>query len=103
MNKLINDILAQFQSQEVVFLPGEKLNQLLESVDILIETDTLMSDYIRLLKYKDKYFIQEKSPKNEVLVRLFFAENNAKKFLDERLSIYEKMWDGCGCKINYYS
>ena len=103
MNKLLNEVLAQFQSQEVVFLPGEKLSQLLDSVNILLETDTLMSDFIRLLKYKDKYFIQEKSPKNEVLLRLFSAENSAKDFLDERLRIYEKMWDGCGCKINYYS
>lgn len=103
MNKLINDILSQFKSQEVVFLPGDKLNQLLDSVELLNETDTLVSDFIRLLKYTDKYIIQEKSPKNEILLRLFSAENTAKNFLEERLRIYEKMWDGCGCKINYYS
>ena len=103
MNKLIYDILTQFESQEVVFLPGDKLNQLLDSVELLNETDTLVSDFIRLLKYTDKYIIQEKSPKNEILLRLFSAENTAKNFLEERLRIYEKMWDGCGCKINYYS
>ena len=103
MNEILDEIFEQFQSQEVVFLPGEKLPQLLQSGEILVETDTLMSDFIRLIKFQNKYIIQEKSPKNEVLLRLFSDENTARIFLAERLIIYEKMWDGCGCKINYYS
>jgi len=33
---------------------------------------------------------------------LFQNEETAAKFVEERLDIYEKMWDGCGCKVKYY-
>ncbi|UCC82757.1 MAG: hypothetical protein JSW46_17585 [Gemmatimonadota bacterium] len=36
-----------------------------------------------------------------VLRRLSDAEE-AGHFVKDRLEAYERMWDGCGCKIDYY-
>ena len=46
--------------------------------------------------------IQEKSTKDELLIRSVQLKEEAEKFITERLEIYEKMWDGCGCKVEYY-
>ena len=68
----------------------------------MYEKNTLISDYIRIVKISDKTVVQEKTDKNEIALYLFNDEKDAEKFVNERLDIYEKMWDGCGCKVKYY-
>lgn len=103
MSSLLTNILIEFKAREIVFLPGENLTEFLNSVKIVSESDTLISDFIRIVCFQDWFIVQEKSPKNEILLRKFPDHESAAVFIDGRLKIYEKMWDGCGCKINYYS
>lgn len=37
------------------------------------------------------------------VVRLLADEEEAKRFVEYRLAQYERMWDGCGCRIDYYA
>jgi len=30
------------------------------------------------------------------------TKKEAEEFIKERLEIYNRMWDGCGCKVDYY-
>jgi hypothetical protein len=62
-----------------------------------------MSGFIRLLKYDNFYLVQEITEKEELILRLFPAKDAADKFIESRMVIYEQMWDGCGCKVDYYS
>ena len=68
----------------------------------MIEKDTFISDKIRLLKIDNELIIQEKTTKDELLIRSVKSKDEAEKLISERIEIYEKMWDGCGCKVNYY-
>lgn len=86
-----------------MFITRYELNELLSHSQILIEEDTLISDKIRLLKIKNDLIIQEKSNKDEFIIRYSITKNDAEKFITERMSIYNKMWDGCGCKVDYYN
>ncbi len=61
------------------------------------------SGQIRILRCDNKILVQESTPKNEILVRKFKNPDDAKKFVEKRLKIYEKMWDGYGFKIDYFS
>ena len=36
------------------------------------------------------------------LVRALSSVDAAREFVLQRLAQYERMWDGCGCKIDYY-
>jgi hypothetical protein len=38
----------------------------------------------------------------ERVLRLFPDADRAQQFLADRLASYERMWDGCGCRIDYY-
>jgi len=29
-------------------------------------------------------------------------KKEADLFIDERMETYDRMWDGCGCKVDYY-
>ena len=101
MNIIINSILIQFETRSIVIISLQELKTLLSQVEIILEADTLISHMIRILKISATFWVQEKSPKNEILLRTFASEKAAKEFVENRLQIYEKMWDGCGCKIDY--
>jgi len=36
-------------------------------------------------------------------VRRLGGEDEARAFIRDRLDTYDRMWDGCGCKIDYYA
>ncbi|MBE0593168.1 MAG: hypothetical protein IH616_12280 [Gemmatimonadales bacterium] len=39
---------------------------------------------------------------DERVVRRLDGEDAARAFVRERMDQYERMWDGCGCKVEYY-
>jgi hypothetical protein len=36
------------------------------------------------------------------VIRRLADEAAAARFVADRLATYERMWDGCGCRIDYY-
>ena len=103
LNTLLSFIEKQFESFKIVTISASDLEKLLKNLQIVFEKDTLLQDEIRIMKFHNaSYVVQEKSPKDELLLRQFKTEKLAKDFVMDRLHIYDKMWDGCGCKINYY-
>ena len=79
------------------------LKNLLSVAKVIQEKDTHISGMIRLLQLDGKLLIQEKSNKGEFLVRLMKTKKEADDFIKERLETYNRMWDGCGCKVDYYN
>ena len=98
----IEKIISLVKKKKYSSISKEELNELLSQSKILIEKDTYISDKIRLLQFHNELIIQEKSTKDELLIRSVQLKEEAEKFITERLEIYEKMWDGCGCRVDYY-
>jgi hypothetical protein len=46
--------------------------------------------------------VEAPAPERRV-VRLFSNAEDVRGFVMERMEQYERMWDGCGCKIDYYA
>ena len=63
----------------------------------------LISGFIRILKYKEYFLTKETTTKNEIVLRLFNNKEEAEELVVEHLETYDQMWDGCGCKVKYYS
>lgn len=99
---IIDKIISTARRKKYLALNEKELKSLLSNSKILIEKDTFISDKIRLLKIKDELLLQEKSNENEILVRIVKTKKEAKEFISKRLETYDKMWDGCGCKVDYY-
>ena len=87
----------------ILIISPDELDQLRQNSKLIMQKDTQMSDFIRILLVNEIYIIQEYSKKGEIILRRFDSEADAREFVSARLQIYEKMWDGCGCKIDYYS
>lgn len=98
----VAEIISSVKTNSFIKLSKEELDIFLACSTIIKEVDTCLSDYIRILKYNDDIFIQEVSDKNEILLRRMNSLAEAEQFFKERMDFYDRKWDGCGCKINYY-
>jgi hypothetical protein len=45
--------------------------------------------------------VQESDPEGTVYLRAMADREAAEAFVSDRLATYERMWDGCGCKVHY--
>ena len=91
------------KKKKYLIISEEEFEELLSTSELLVEENTYMSDKIRLLKYRDQLILQEKTTKDEYIIRSMNTKEDAEKFINERLEVYNRMWDGCGCKVEYYS
>ncbi|MBT8378292.1 MAG: hypothetical protein KJN64_03590 [Ignavibacteria bacterium] len=98
----LDTLMEDAKKNKYVILSASELEALLSNSEVLKEEETLISDKICLLNFKDELLIQEKTDNDEFLIRLIKSEKEAENFIQNRLEIYEKMWDGCGCKVEYY-
>lgn len=46
--------------------------------------------------------VEQPSP-DERVMRYLGDEPGARAFVADRLAAYERMWDGCGCKVDYFA
>ena len=99
----VTNIIAELTEFDFLIISEDQLFELKQHSNLIIEEITLISDFIRIFEFRDVYIFQEKTPKDEIVIRKFIDKSNANNLLRNRLEIYEKMWNGCGCKINYYS
>jgi hypothetical protein len=97
-----SELSRRFETEKYIVISNEELTDLLTSSCIVFEQDTRLRDFIRILKVQNRSYLQEKTNLGEIIIRRFDSEVDALKLVNERMEIYDKMWDGCGCKINYY-
>jgi hypothetical protein len=96
------ELIKEFKNKKVLLMPKDKLGMLLNSCEILVEKDTVINDKVRVLKVDNIFLFQEITNKDEIALRRFTRLNDAETLVQDRLTVYENMWNGCGCKVNYY-
>lgn len=94
--------LTQSDNLAHIKISEEQFESLKHLSKLIFEENTLISDFVRIYRINDFFIFQERTPKDEILIRKFTNESEAKTLIYKRLNIYEKMWNGCGCKINYF-
>ena len=100
----IDFILGQLIRQKLTVLPAGDENKILRHFDIIDEEDTMISGPIRILTGEIGFVVMEypNDGSGSIVLHLFSELAAAEHFVHERLATYERMWDGCGCKIDYY-
>jgi len=97
-----NEIFNKALNSNYIILDENELKTILDNCEIVRVEDTHLSDFIRVLNYENKLFVQETTFKQEILIRKMDSMKDVDSFVQERLDYYERKWDGCGCKIDYY-
>jgi hypothetical protein len=99
----VDIILSALNADDYRKLTQEELAILLASSEMVRDEDTMFCDRIRILRRGGIYLVQETTNHQELIVRQVAGIEAANELVNSRLEIYEKMWNGCGCKIEYYS
>jgi len=87
-------VLDSLKAAPVAVLSPQNLEDLLRQGEVLREEDTHMSDIIRIVDWQGTILVQEKTNKDEFIIRKMDSRDQAEKFLQNRLDTYERMWDG---------
>jgi hypothetical protein len=96
------EILDELGRVHVLLIAEQELDGLLKEARLVRQRDTFVSGLIRVLEYHGSIIVQEYTDKNEAALRKGASIEAAERFVEDRLRVYEKMWDGCGCKIDYH-
>jgi hypothetical protein len=97
-----HDLVANLRSPAPIPIDRDVLVGLLEEADILRQENTCVAGWIRILSVDHAILVQEETPEGNALARRMPSIEDANAFINDRLRTYERMWDGCGCKINYF-
>lgn len=92
--------LTQLEGEPFTVSP-EELERMLSESELLDEADTRLNKMIRIFRYRERLFLQENTFDGELLIRPMGTRQEADAFVHDRLETYERMWDGCGCKIDF--
>jgi hypothetical protein len=83
-------------------LTPDELNEMLAAASGYREVDAGIGGVIRVIQHGTHLVLQEQTGEGELLVRRMPTEQAVEAFLAQRLEAYERLWDGCGCKIKYF-
>ena len=64
---------------------------------------TVVAGSLVVLRVGDALAAVEQPRPEERVVRRLEGEAAMRAFVRERMEQYERMWDGCGCKVDYYA
>jgi hypothetical protein len=98
----MDDVIERLEAGGVVEIDRDELDRLLARAATVRDDDTRLSGSIRVLVLGDVVVLQEETPRGVLLVRRLATVEDADRLVDDRLATYERMWDGCGCKVDYY-
>lgn len=99
---MTREILGALDSGTYVTVPPRELDELLAESELVSEVDTHINNTIRLLRMGGRLVLQETSFEGEIFLRPMHSKEAADEFIRKRLDTYDRMWDGCGCKINFH-
>jgi hypothetical protein len=94
--------LERLATSRILAVTETELAELLEAAEVLQDQDTLVAGHLRVLDLSGLILVQEETPEGQLLVRLAESVEAAQALVAGRLATYERMWDGCGCKVDYF-
>ena len=79
-----------------------ELERLLGAATLLREVETGMAGPIRVLEHVGAVILAEQTLEQQPVARVVASVEAADALIADRLAVYERMWDGCGCKVRYF-
>jgi hypothetical protein len=97
------ELNRRLRRERIVPLPTEQWEVLADAYEILERHETLIAGDLLIIRVADGLAAVEQSKPQERVVRWLGDAEDARRFVEDRIETYDRMWDGCGCKIDYYS
>ncbi|MBI4951634.1 MAG: hypothetical protein HY908_06345 [Myxococcales bacterium] len=97
-----DDLFVRLGRGEIVGLPRLAWEALCPRFEELLRRDTDVAGLILVVRGPSGIAAVEEPSRELRVVRPLASEAAAQAFIDKRLAQYDRMWDGCGFRIDYY-
>lgn len=95
------EVIALLEEVGVAEISAAEADALLRAARVLREEDTRLAGPIRVFDLGGRVVVGESTTRGQPLARLLPSLEAAHRLVEDRLAVYERMWDGCGCRVDY--
>jgi hypothetical protein len=100
---LCDAALDALRHGSLVVLPAAELAVVVPSLRTVEEHDTFFAGPLRIVETAAGLALAEQDPGRGLgFLRPAASLAAAQALVRDRLAVYERMWDGCGCKVDYF-
>jgi len=103
MNDAARTLLERLSSETIVQLEEKDWKVVADQFEELERHSTSISGDLLIVRLESVLAAVEQPTAGTKVVRRFSDRDEARRFVEQRLADYDRIWDGCGCKIDYYS
>ena len=97
-----DELIGRLDAEMIVRLTTSDWNDLARDFEELERHATGMAGDLLVIRIQGGLAAVEQPSPGERVVRRLADPDEAHQFVARRLEEYERMWDGCGCRIDYY-
>ena len=95
------ELTAGLRSGRIVRMARAEWDELAGALEEVERHPTFLAGDLVVARCDAGLVAIEEPSSRERSIRLLGNEEEARRFVQERLDTYERMWDGCGCKVEY--
>jgi hypothetical protein len=103
MNDEASNLIDRLNRQPIVELDVAEWEEIADQFEVTERHSTFIAGELLILRLEPGYAAVEQPAEDRRVVRRLENSDAVRSFVTSRLEEYERMWDGCGCKIDYYS
>ncbi|NIN72991.1 MAG: hypothetical protein GTO46_13900 [Gemmatimonadetes bacterium] len=96
------ELNRRLKDDRIVRMPAAEWVELAEACEVVERHDTQVAGELLIVRCAGGLAALEQPAAGERVLRRLSDAEEAQRFVQARLEAYERMWDGCGCKIDYY-
>jgi hypothetical protein len=97
-----DELNRRLKEEGIVPLSPQEWPELAGQFEELERHDTFVAGELIILRGPAGIAALEQPSSSGWVLRCLPSMEEARRFVRERLDQYERMWDGCGCKVDYY-
>jgi hypothetical protein len=102
MGSKADDISQRIRSGRLLVLTPEEAGEVVQQADLIEKHGTPGKGDLMILSWLGMRIVLEQENDETFIARRFSDQREVDPFVERRLNQYERMWDGCGCRIDYY-
>lgn len=97
------DLSGRLNEERIVTLTTEEWEGVATAFEEVERHFTVLAGHLVIVRGPDGFVAVEEPKRGHRVLRRLSGKDAAREFVQDRLDSYERMWDGCGCKVDYYS
>ena len=96
------EFIEKIQGGGTVPLSREEWESVSDAFEVVERHNTQLAGDLLIIRVGGGLAALEAPSRDARVARLLGGEEEARAFVGRRLEEYERMWDGCGVKVEYY-